>query len=82
MRQQGKNALGMLGWVAVIIACLAGLGMGGGDGTTPAPDFSKLGQMFDVKDAGPKPAKEPAKKGGTAKAREMCPDDPKHCWWQ
>lgn len=73
----GKLALLVVGLVAA-----AGMSGALGDGSTPPPDLSRIGRMFDVKDAGPEPAKEPAKKGGTPKSRRMCPDDPENCWWQ
>lgn len=67
----------------LVVGLVAAGGMSGafGDGTTPPPDLSKIGQLFDVKDV-KAPAGKPAKQGGTRKARQMCPDDPEHCWWQ
>lgn len=86
MRGQGKNGLGMLGWAAVALACMFGLGMTGGvDGKSPPPDLSKLGQLFDVEDTPAERDEKPDKsttKGPSAKAKKMCPDDPEHCWWQ
>jgi hypothetical protein len=81
MKGQGKNALGMLGWAAVALACMAGLAMGG-DGKSPPPDFSRLGSVFDVKpaDEPKRTSKKPAAKRPANEPPPMtCDGD--QCWW-
>lgn len=72
--------------LVLVGALIAGAGMTGafGDTTTPPPDLSKMGTLFQVVDE-PVKGQEPKQKSGkkpSRKAREMCPDDPEHCWWQ
>lgn len=87
MKGQGKNALGMLGWAAVALACMAGLAMGGGvDGKSPPPDFSKFSKAFEAKDHGdtsavkPKRTKTPSSERPASEPPPMtCDGD--QCWW-
>lgn len=82
MRGQGKNALGMAGWLIVAIACMAAIGMSGGvDGKSPPPDFSKFGQMFDVKDRADKPSPKRTKKPRPADEPPPMTCDGDQCWW-
>lgn len=65
---------------AIVGAGILAMGMAGGfgDGKASAPDFSKLGQMFEVHDA--KPAKKARKHTMSNEPPAMtCEGD--QCWW-
>lgn len=75
MRGQGKNALGMLGLAAVIVACGAGLALGNDKSSSPA-DF---GSLFKVTEAKDQPAKTKKHKPSSEPPPMTCDGD--QCWW-